>query len=29
MLSTIFYLFDVIANTFGIIAHSVVTGSAG
>jgi hypothetical protein len=29
MLSTIFYLFDVIANTFGVIVDAVTTGSAG
>jgi hypothetical protein len=29
MLSTIFYLFEVIVNTFSVIAQAVVTGSAG
>lgn len=29
MLSTIFYLFDVIANTFGVIVEAVSTGSVG
>lgn len=29
MLSTIFYLFDVIANTLGVVFEAVVTGSAG
>jgi hypothetical protein len=29
MLSTIFYLFDVITNTFGVIAEAFATGSAG